>query len=169
MPGRRDRRTFGEVLYPPKKARVPKGMVEFNRSAVTEEGALGGNGSGNLGHSPKEAVPGGKLLDCRYWEVLRRFHLAFGVREEHLQKEAEQEGKLPYGCWLLSSCDTFPGDFWMEWVEGGGHFAGERNSERAGGTSACECGLLMLVKYNVNLGVGIFWGNRPWYSKQLSS
>ena len=32
-----ERRTFGEVVYPPKKAGGPKGMVEFNRSAETEE------------------------------------------------------------------------------------------------------------------------------------
>lgn len=56
------RRTFGEVVYPPKKAGGPKGMVEFNRSAETEEGAHVGNGSRNGICSLKDMVPGVKPL-----------------------------------------------------------------------------------------------------------
>lgn len=67
-------------------------MVEFNRSAETEEGAHVGNGSRNGICSLKNVVPGVKPL---------------GLREEHLQREAEQGGKFLYGCWLLSSGETF--------------------------------------------------------------
>lgn len=61
---RAERRTFGEVVYPPKKAGGPKGMVEFNRSAETEEGAPVGNGSRNLICSSKDVVPGLKQFNC---------------------------------------------------------------------------------------------------------
>lgn len=57
-----ERRTFGEVVYPPKKAGGPKGMVEFYRSVETEEGAHVGNGSRNVICSSKDVVPGVKPL-----------------------------------------------------------------------------------------------------------
>lgn len=60
-----ERRTSGEVVYPPEKAGGPKGMVEFNRSAETEEGAPVGNGSRNVICSSKDVVPGLKQFNCR--------------------------------------------------------------------------------------------------------
>ena len=65
-----------------------------------------------------------------------------------------------HGCWLFRSCETVPEDLWMEWVGRGGNFV-ERILKEQVGTSACECGLLILVKYEFNFGVGIFWKNRP--------
>lgn len=75
------RRTFlGEVIQPSKEARVPRRDGGGNRGAVTEEWVPDGNRSGNVACPSKEAISGGTQLVCRYWQVLKDFHLVFWVK-----------------------------------------------------------------------------------------
>lgn len=91
--------------------------------------------------------------------MLKGFNLVIWVKGRISAKGGRAGKELSYVCWFAvhvrHSLWTFG---WRAWVRG--HFA-EGNSERAGGPSAYECSLLILVKYNFNLGVGILWENRP--------